>query len=452
MYAAGSLAGAATTEQDKTLPLPRWLERVYFIFPIVLYVPDVIFNYFVYSDGGTIPKANLMLQVAQVTLWAFMAIGIVGMAYLLSVLAPWHWGRGHRVQAIFCGIGVIIATAITTWNSLAFRSTGFTTFKTDEWVYNLWPQLQGISLTMVLVAVAPPFWGLFWAVVQPTQGNRSLRHLQESHEERMLRLQQEAEIKRMRAEANATVRAAQLKGMAQTAAAARDQAAQFLKRGNTGEVPVLAAGDAGSSGSHEQPQTTVTEVAPDDSSPALPAPGNVLQLPSVKPLPAGRGGAIFMNRGAAATPAVRSAPGGAAQPAAMQPHLMGDADAQTPSGAQGDPMPWGGPRRPPVPGAGIENFFPEDEATGTTGPRPAVRRPGDNSPLFRNMSEGISQKGEQLVDAVLREMNPTGSKKSVSRKERMARLTAKLNGDEATAQKLIDQWAKARKTPRTSQS
>lgn len=441
------MAGAATEEQDKTLPLPRWLERVYFIFPIVLYVPDVIFNYFVYSDGGTIPKANLVLQVAQITLWAFMAVGVVGMAYLLSVLAPWHWGRGHRMQAIFCGLGVVVATAITTWNSLAFRSSHFTTFPTDKWVDSVFPSLQGISLTMVLVAIAPPFWGLFWAVVQPTQGNRSLRHLQESHEERMLRLQQDAEIKQLRAEANAQVRAAQLKGMAQTAAAARDQAAQLLRRGNTSEVPALKAGDPSDSGAHEQPQTTITEVAPEDSNPALPAPANVLQLPNVKPLPAGRGGPVFMNRAAAApAPTVRSAPGGVS-PAAMQPQLMGDVDASPAAGGAGDPMPWGGPRRPIVPGGGIMGtFFPEDEATGTTGPRPAVRRPGDNSTLFRSMSEGLSPQGEQLIDTVLRELNPNGSKKSVSRKDMMSRLTSKLNGDETTAQKLIDQWAKARKT------
>src|SRR5579863_8068379 len=278
-------APSGGTEQDRTLPLPRWLERVYFIFPVVLYVPDVIFNYFVYSDGGKIPNANPFLQVSQVVLWAFMSLGIVGMAYLLSVLAPWHWGHGHRIQAIFCGMGVLIATAITTWNSLAFRSTGFATFKTDEWVQRIWPQLSGISLTMVLVAIAPPFWGLFWAVVQPTQRNRGLRHLRESHAERLLRLEQEAEIKRVRAEANATVRAAQLRGTAQTLAAARDQASELFKRntnGNTGAMPAVGAPDS----SHPGARTTITEVSPEDSGGALPAPGNVLQLPTVKPAPA----------------------------------------------------------------------------------------------------------------------------------------------------------------------
>jgi hypothetical protein len=352
-------------------------------------------------------------------------------------------------------MGVLIATAITTWNSLAFRSGGFDRFPTDTWADGVFPALKGISLTMVLAAIVPPFWGLFWAVVQPTQGKRSLKHLQESHAERLLRMQQDAEVKRLRAETNATVRAAQLRGMAQTVGAARDQAATLLRRGATGEMPALNPGDPSASGPREQPRTTITEVAPGDASddagdsnPALPAPANVLQLPSVKPLAAGRNSPVFMNHAAAASPTVRSAPGGA-QPAAMQPPLLGDVDAQAASAAPGDPMPWGGPRRPPVPGGGIMGtFFPDDSATGTTGPRPAVRRPGDNNTLFRGMSDGLSPQGEQLIDAVLRELNPTGSKKSVSRKDMMAHLTDKLNGDETTAQKLIDQWAKSRKTAR----
>ncbi len=220
-------------EREEPLPLPKWLLVLYFAFSVILYVPDGLFNYFVYSDGVSIPQTdNLFLQVSQIALWGFLSIGIVGMAYLLSMLAPWHWMHGHYVQAFFCGLGVVIATAVTIWNSLAFRSQAFHPFATDVWVYSMWPQLQAqhISLTMIFAAVAPPFWGLFWAIVQPTQTRRSLAHLQESHAERVMRLQQEAEIKALRAETNAKIREAQLKGMAQTAAAAREQAAAAFAR------------------------------------------------------------------------------------------------------------------------------------------------------------------------------------------------------------------------------
>jgi len=219
-------------DQEKALPLPGWLVKVYFLFPIVLYVPDVIFNYFVYSDGLQSADSNPLVQASSIALWAFLSVGVVGMQWLLSVLAPWHWGQGHRLQAFFCGVGVIIATVITTWNSLSFRSTIFHDFPTDRWAYQYFPDLaaQRISLTMVLVALAPPFWGLFWAIVQPTNSRRNLRQLQEGHAEKLLRVQHEAELKRLRAEANAKVREAQLRGMAQTAAAARAQAGTLFAR------------------------------------------------------------------------------------------------------------------------------------------------------------------------------------------------------------------------------
>lgn len=242
-----------TNGSDRVLPLPGWLVKLYFIFPVVLYMPDVIFNYYVYSDGVQ-PQGNMVLQMASYVLWGFLSIGVVGMAYLLSVLAPWHWGQGNRVQACFCGLGVVIAVAITTWNSLAYRSDGFVKFHTDDWAYAMWPQLQAnnISITMILVAIAPPFWGLFWAIVQPTETGRSLRQLQESHEERMLRMQQAAELKRLKAETNAKVREAQLRGMAATAAAARQHAAGVLSnsiqtQGPVGTTPEKHLHDIGAS-------------------------------------------------------------------------------------------------------------------------------------------------------------------------------------------------------------
>jgi hypothetical protein len=219
-------------EEEKALPLPGWLVKLYFIFPVVLYLPDAIFNYYVYSDGAYVPNASGLLLVSQIALWGFLSIGVVGMAYLLSVLAPWHWLNGHHLQALFCWIGVLVATGITVWNSLSYRSVTFKQFATDQWLYANFPQLaaQHISMTMILVAIAPPFWGLFWAIVQPTNRRRSLSQINEGHQEKLLRVQHEAELKRLRAEANAKVREAQLKGMAQTAAAARAQAGTLFSR------------------------------------------------------------------------------------------------------------------------------------------------------------------------------------------------------------------------------
>jgi hypothetical protein len=63
------------------------------------------------------------------------------------------------------------------------------------------------------------------------------------------------------------------------------------------------------------------------------------------------------------------------------------------------------------------------------------------------MTEGLSPRGEALMTEVLRELNPSG-KKSLPRKEITTRLAQKLNGDEATAQKMVDQWHKMRKAER----
>src|SRR5262249_49940190 len=151
------------------------------------------------------------------------------------------------------------------------RSTGFQTFPTDKWVDQNWPQLHIVSLTMILVAIAPPFWGLFWAMVQPTQARRSLRHMKESHEERLLRLQQEAEVKRLKAETNARGREAQWRGSAQTAATAREQAAGLLKR----QSSQGSAADDGGTGE-------LTDSA-EQSAPGASSPSNVVPMPMVKP-------------------------------------------------------------------------------------------------------------------------------------------------------------------------
>ena len=433
-------------EKDKTLPLPGWLTKVYFIFPVVLYIPDAIFNYFVYSDGAFLPgNGNVFLQAAQVALWSFMSIGVVGMAYLLSVLAPWHWGQGHRIQAFFCAIGVIVATGITTWNSLAFRSTHFQTFATDRWADSIWPQLQNVSLTMILVAVAPPFWGLFWAVVQPTQTGRSLRQLQETHAERLLRLQQEAELKRVRAEANAKVRSAQLRGMAATAATAREQATQLLGRrqGDVVEGVIVTEAPSGS-GADSQGET-----------PAMQAPGRVLQLPTAKPGPLSRAETVAMyNHAAAATPTVRTAPASGSGVAASQPSLISEADvSQVPATGMGDPSPWPA-RRAPVPGGGILGSFfdQDDQLTGTTGPRPVVKRPGENSTLLKGISADMDDRAvvavQNVYDQLRRELSADGTRRSLPKKELVARFMQQQHVDEPTAQRAVDFWYRAQRAKR----
>ncbi len=431
------VAADGKSEKDKVLPLPGWLVKLYFVFPVVLYVPDIIFNYVVYSTGVQ-PTNNMVLYVASVVLWSFLSVGVVGMAYLLSVLAPWHWGQGHRIQAFFCGIGVVIATAITTWNSLAFRSRDFVKFPTDDWVYSIWPQLhnQGVSITMILVAIAPPFWGLFWAIVQPTETGRSLRQLQESHEERLMRMQQEAEVKRLKAETNAKVREAQLRGMAATASAARQQAAAFLSQKQDGENGEQGGAAGG----------VVVEAVPATSESSSEAP-NVLQLPTLAPTNtrelAGSRGANFFNHAAAAAPGVHSAPAASAQPVA-QPALM--ADVQGFGGMPGsDSVRFTSSRRPPTLGGLNTDVAEFDGMTGTTGPRPAVRRSNELGSLARGMT-GPSPRITQAIEEAFNELNATG--KRVTEREHVALSAQKLGVDESAARSAVRSWRESKRAPR----
>ena len=228
------LTGMARKED--AMPLPQWLMRVYYIFPIILYVPDVIFNYFVYSKGVSTPfNPYDIATYPENALWLFLALGIVGMAWLLSILAPWHWVRNNRFQSVMCWVGVLIATAITTWNSLAYRmSQTNSPFPTDRWIADTFHiTLQGFSPTTILVSISPPFWGLFWAIVQPAERRRSAHEEQQSHEARMLKITLDAEMKAAKANANATVREAQLKGLAASVKAARSQIGAAANATNT---------------------------------------------------------------------------------------------------------------------------------------------------------------------------------------------------------------------------
>ena len=36
---------APVGKEGEVLPLPKWLTRLYYLFPIVLYLPDMLFNF-----------------------------------------------------------------------------------------------------------------------------------------------------------------------------------------------------------------------------------------------------------------------------------------------------------------------------------------------------------------------------------------------------------------------
>jgi hypothetical protein len=462
VIAAPQGATTASATEEKSLPLPGWLVKLYFIFPVILYLPDAIFNYYVYSDGITQQANSLAGQVFWSIVWGFVAVGVVGMAYLLSVLAPWHWSQGHHLQAFFCGVGVVVATVITTWNSLSYRSDHFVPFKPDQWAASVFPQLQtlNISMTMVLVSIAPPFWGLFWAIVQPTQRRRDLRHLQDTYAERVMRTQQEAQLKAIRAEANAKVREAQLRGMAQTAVAARGQVAGFLaqRRGGqvadgSGETPGADMGRSDDSADAlpaiNAPDVVTMAGAPDVATLAEQEPTRLFQ-PSRRDLAgAGRGASREMyNHAAPVTAAARPEPIGA-RAAMSQPALLHDTTPDTLVGVGEADVASSWPSRPrPSVGAGIAAFFPSDNdaMTGTTGPRPAIRRGAEPSQLLRTMNEPHARTIEQ-VEEVVSELKAAGI--SPVQRDVVARLQERYTIDDATARKMAAIYRAAKKESRS---
>lgn len=430
----------SSVDAEKTLPLPGWLKKVYFIFPVILYIPDVIFNYYVYSDGFASAKSvqtNWLLAIGQTVLIGFLSIGIVGMAYLLSVLAPWHWGRGHRVQAIFCGVGVLIATAITTWNSLAYRSVNFTSFKTDQWAYQLWPQLRadGISISMILVSIAPPFWGLFWAIVQPTETGRNLRQLQESHTERLMRMQQEAELKRLKAETNATIREAQLRGMAQTAAAARDQASGFLAQRRKSKADGLADGAADPSESAEALAQIGEEVTGETLQELAPLAPEQSELPTLLQMP--RGGRE-MNESRTGMVMYNHAPATSSSDVA---HMAPSADVLQ------------RPAQPAVLG-GVHAFFPTargdaDAMSSASGPHTAVRGAVRLGTLSQQMNEPLKPAHVQAIKNAFKNYSDLHGKQP-NAAELTAAVADELHVSESAAKKIIATWREMEKSRRRS--
>ncbi|HEY7849674.1 MAG TPA: hypothetical protein VIC27_06380, partial [Ktedonobacterales bacterium] len=333
-------------------------------------------------------------------------------------------------------------------------------FTTDKWAYNLWPQLQAnhISVTMILVSIAPPFWGLFWAIVQPTEKNRDLRHLQNTHAERVLKTQQEAELKRIRAEANATVREAQLRGMAQTAVAARQQVAGFVAQRRGGQAGALDAGE-------ETPAIEAAQGADPNafSLPALNAPdaATVVTAPDAEQEPtrlfspsrrdlagAGRGTSREMyNHAAPATTVARPEPIGV-RAAMSQPALLSDTTPDTLSGVADADVAASWPARPrPSVGAGIAAFFPSDNdaMTGTTGPRPAIRRGVEPSQLLRTMNEPNARIVQQ-VEEVVNELRASGIQPV--QRDVVGRLQERYSVDEPTAKKMAALYRAAKKENR----
>ena len=227
----GSMREAVSDAQPKaitmkTVGLPGFVRWFFQIFALVIYGPDMYFSYQIYTKNGELVAGDIFHAAPAIILFATLSAGTVGMAYLLSVLAPFHWRKGHRTIALTCGIGVLIATAVTILFSLAYRSENPVTYAFDA-TLRQWIGIQSISPIQFIAAFAPPFWGLFWAIVQPTD-TKSEAEIAADDPDAVAKIQHKAMVQtaqieaasnlaQAKAAANAVNRGAQLKGLISTA-------------------------------------------------------------------------------------------------------------------------------------------------------------------------------------------------------------------------------------------
>ena len=175
----------------------------------------MVFSYHIYSVGAGITNMtsdNWLEVLPQAALWFTVSAGTVGMAYLCSILLPHHWSHGHRLQGLFCILGVLIATSVTILFSLAYRSEEHAHYAFDLTIQSWLPFLAdaNISPIQIFASIAPPFWGLFWMVIQPTEERRDDMEGVDA-EEKIRRIQARAQIEAAEAEAKAVVSAARAK-------------------------------------------------------------------------------------------------------------------------------------------------------------------------------------------------------------------------------------------------
>lgn len=90
-----------------------------------------------------------------------------------------------------------------------------------------------------------------------------------------------------------------------------------------------------------------------------------------------------------------------------------------------------------------------DAMTGTSGPRHAVRRPNEVSPLMRGLDE-MRPQWSQAVQEAMRELNPSGTRRSVPARELDARVAAKLGIDEQTAHRIVKRFQEQQRSAQRS--
>jgi hypothetical protein len=129
-----------------------------------------------------------------------------------------------------------------------------------------------------------------------------------------------------------------------------------------------------------------------------------------------------------------------------QPALLADADVQGFGGMPGsDSVTFTSSRRPPTLGGLNTDVTELDGMTGTTGPRPAIRRTNELGSLARGMN-GPSPRITQAIEEAFSELS--ANSKRVTEREHVALSAQKLGVDESAARSAVRSWRESKRTPR----
>jgi hypothetical protein len=240
-------------------------------------------------------------------------------------------------------------------------------------------------------------------------------------------MQQEAELKQVKAAANARVREAQLAAMTQTAIAARKQAAQFISQGK--------------SSADEGVETRGVEVTEDKPAARVNAPKRLGRNPVVG-IDAAEDTSNVLK-----LPQLNSQQRfGRAQPA-----LTGQSDVEGSLGIPSSDAMSVGQRRPPMLGSGLKpainpvELANNEGMTGTTGPRPALRRSAQPGALVSAMN-GPNPAHVQVVTETMQELNIPINKRTLTAKDQrllIPKVAEKLDCDDTFARAVIGRVMKS---------
>jgi hypothetical protein len=228
--------------------LPRWVNFI---------IENWLLTFLLLAEAyllGTLMTLGWVKDIESPGQWGwYHAIGVAlffaagataaGVALRCSVASVGAFKRHEWGFALFNLLGLLVFSGVEIWASLSERSANLRPTPADVAVLDAL-HLHGapISPTVVMVAVLLPFASIYYGFSQQGRVHETEADLAEKKR----KLAAQLDEKRMRAEANATIRATQVQGLRQMAQALRQggQADQTTATEDLPQLPLAGNGHA----------------------------------------------------------------------------------------------------------------------------------------------------------------------------------------------------------------